>query len=223
MNKILLVEDDNNLGLSLKDRLQSEGYVVQWAKTVQEANHLVSSAPDLVILDWMLPDGQGHDFLAKIRKDGKKCPVIFLTAKVDLVDKILGLELGANDYITKPFEPRELLVRIRVQLRDRTQSGDSAAKPIQVGPLTIDTIKHKVLFENRSIELVKKEFELLVLLAESPEKVFSRDEILNKVWGYDVYPTTRTVDTHIMLLRQKIHEDLIETVRAVGYRLKILG
>lgn len=223
MARILLVEDDKNLGLSLKERLESEGYIIEWAESIKRASEMAVTRPDLVILDWMLPDGQGHDFLTKLRKQGQKTPVIFLTAKVDLVDKILGLELGANDYMTKPFEPRELLARIRVQLRGPSNFETGSAEPIRVGPLWIDVPKHKVSFRGKDVDLVKKEFELLLLLAESPEKVFSRDEILNKVWGYEVYPTTRTVDTHIMMLRQKTHDDLIETVRAVGYRLKILG
>jgi DNA-binding response OmpR family regulator len=221
MVKILVVEDDKNLGLAIKERLESEGYGVDLAENIKSAMTLIANNPNLVILDWMLPDGQGHDFLIGLRKQGLKVPVIFLTAKVELVDKILGLELGANDYMTKPFEPRELLARIRVQLRDKSAPSENTA-PIRVGPLVIDTVKHKVTFGTADVDLVKKEFELLVLLAESPEKIFSRDEILNKVWGYDVYPTTRTVDTHIMLLRQKIRDDLIETVRAVGYRLKVL-
>jgi len=224
MTKILLVEDDKNLGLSLKERLEAEGYLVEWSESIKMASEALNQKPHLIILDWMLPDGQGHDFLVSLRKQGVLVPVIFLTAKVELVDKILGLELGANDYMTKPFEPRELLARIRVQLRDQGTNSETKTEvgPIQVGPLLIDTVKHKVSFGTTNVELVKKEFELLLLLAESPEKVFSRDEILNKVWGYDVYPTTRTVDTHIMMLRQKTRDDLIETVRAVGYRLKVL-
>ncbi|WP_413289761.1 response regulator transcription factor [Bdellovibrio sp. HCB337] len=223
MARLLIVEDDKNLGLSLKDRLESEGYQVEWAETLQAAGRLVQSPPDLIILDWMLPDGQGQDFLVNLRKQSNKVPVIFLTARVELVDKILGLELGANDYMTKPFEPRELLARVRVQLRDQgAHQKLSESNLIRVGALSIDTIKHKVVLGGVDVDLVKKEFELLVLLAESPEKVFSRDEILNKVWGYDVYPTTRTVDTHIMMLRQKLRDELIETVRSVGYRLKVI-
>jgi len=173
----------------------------------------------------MLPDGQGLDFLTELRKQGKKTSVIFLTARAELVDKVLGLEMGANDYMTKPFEPRELLARVRVQLRENQEKSLTEIEVVpklKVGSLSIDRVRHKVCFKDVAIELVKKEYDLLVLLAESPEKVFSRDEILNKVWGYDVYPTTRTVDTHIMLLRQKIHNDLIETVRSVGYRLQPL-
>jgi DNA-binding response OmpR family regulator len=169
----------------------------------------------------MLPDGQGLDLLTELRKKGSRIPVIFLTARADVVDKVVGLEMGASDYMTKPFEPRELIARVRVRLREGS-SEDFVATILNVGPLSIDRLKYKVSFNGTAIELVKKEFDLLVLFAESPEKVFSRDEILNKVWGYDVFPTTRTVDTHVMLLRQKINDELIETVRSVGYRLKSL-
>lgn len=219
MAKILIIEDHPNISFSLKELIEKEGHTVLAADSLKVAQEKMHQTPHLIVLDWMLPDGQGIDFLLNIRNQGHKVPVIFLTARVELVDKILGLELGANDYLTKPFEPRELLARIRVQLRDKSSDTETL---LCTGSLSIDRIRHKVIFKDKPIQLVKKEFELLVLLAESPEKVFSRDEILNKVWGYDVYPTTRTVDTHIMLLRQKIHDDLIETVRSVGYRLRVL-
>ena len=221
MARVLIVEDHQNISLSLKDLILKEGHQVEIAENLSEARTKFENAakPDLIILDWALPDGQGLDFLIDLRKQGITTPVIFLTARAELVDKVLGLEMGANDYLTKPFEPRELIARVRVQLRVKPQEPSST---LTTGSLVIDRIRHKVNYKGESIELVKKEFELLVLLAESPEKVFSRDEILNKVWGYDVYPTTRTVDTHIMLLRQKIDDQLIETVRSVGYRLKVL-
>lgn len=227
MVKILIVEDHENLCVSLKDCIEREGFIVDIALNLKSAAEKTGPDTDLIILDWMLPDGQGIDFMMTLRKQGNNVPVILLTARADLVDKVLGLEMGANDYMTKPFEPRELLARIRVRLRDRLSKLDLAnsatsSSTLKTGSLTIDRIRHKVLFRDLPVDLVKKEYDLLVLLAENPEKVFSRDEILNKVWGYDVYPTTRTVDTHIMLLRQKIHDDLIETVRSVGYRLKPL-
>lgn len=216
---ILIVEDHENLSLSLKECLGGEGHQIHLASDLKSAREKISLKPNLIVLDWMLPDGQGFDFLTQLRNQNDRTPVIFLTARAELIDKVLGLEMGANDYMTKPFESRELLARIRVQLRDSSAGPGSSLK---VGSLSIDRIQHKVCFKETAIELVKKEFDLLVLFAEAPEKVFSRDEILNKVWGYDVYPTTRTVDTHVMLLRQKIHNDLIETVRSVGYRLKAL-
>ena len=226
MSKILVVEDDKNLGRSLKECVENDGHQVHLADCLSSAKEKLLLKPDLIVLDWMLPDGQGLDFLTEIRKHGNKTPIIFLTARAELVDKVLGLEMGANDYMTKPFEVRELLVRIRVQLRGnhfgKIDAESERPSLLNVGSISIDRIRHKVCFKGNPIELVKKEYDLLVLLAESPEKVFSRDEILNKVWGYDIYPTTRTVDTHIMLLRQKFQNDLIETVRSVGYRLKPL-
>ena len=223
MAHVLIIEDHQNISLSLKDLIIKEGHQVVICENLALAREqfipTASVKPDLIILDWMLPDGQGLDFLIELRKQGVTTPVIFLTARAEVVDKVLGLEMGANDYLTKPFEPRELIARVRVQLRVKTPEPTGS---LTVGSLVIDRIRHKVSFKGAAVELVKKEFDLLVLLAESPEKVFSRDEILNKVWGYEVYPTTRTVDTHIMLLRQKIDEQLIETVRSVGYRLKVL-
>jgi DNA-binding response OmpR family regulator len=221
---ILLVEDHESLGQSLSDLLSGEGYRVEWAKNLSSARDLLDfkSPPGLIVLDWMLPDGQGIDFLRQFRSQGLSTPAIFLTARADVVDKVLGLEMGASDYMTKPFEPRELLARIRARFRETSVAIADTAAVLEVGSLKIDRHCHRVILHGRTIELVKKEFELLLLLAESPGRVFSRDEILNKVWGYEVFPTTRTVDTHIMLLRQKVSDELIETVRAVGYRLKTI-
>lgn len=224
MAKILIVEDHENLCRSLEECIGQEGYQVEAAASLALAREKVSSAPDLIVLDWMLGDGQGLDFLTELRRQGKTVPVIFLTARADVVDKVLGLEMGASDYMTKPFETRELLARIRVRLREAGLKSVAVEAPatLKVGPLVIDRLRHKVQFRDRAIDLVKKEFDLLALLAENPEKVFSRDEILNKVWGYDVFPTTRTVDTHVLQLRQKTDDQLIETVRSVGYRLRVL-
>lgn len=224
MASILIVEDHLNLSTSLKECIEREGYHVDVAENLKVAAEKMLHQPDLIILDWMLPDGQGLDFLTQLRKQKIHTPVIFLTARAEVVDKVLGLEMGADDYMTKPFEPRELLARLRVRLREKApQPAQQDEGILKVGALTIDREKHKVCFTERAIDLVKKEFDLLLFFAESPEKVFSREEILNKVWGYDVFPTTRTVDTHVMLLRQKVHDSLIETVRSVGYRLKIVN
>lgn len=221
MPDILIVEDHLNLRLSLKECLEKEGYRIQIAEDLKTAREQIKSTPDLIILDWMLPDGQGLDLLTAMRRQGNTVPVILLTAKAELVDKVIGLEMGASDYMTKPFEPRELLARVRARLREASPASP-AHRVLEVGALSVDLVRRAVRLNGSDIDLVKKEFDLLVLFAEAPEKVFSREEILNKVWGYDVFPTTRTVDTHVMLLRQKIHADLIETVRAVGYRLRRL-
>lgn len=218
--KILLVEDDQNLGASLNSFLKSEGMDVLWCKSLQEAREAQSFERELVILDWMLPDGQGIDFLKEIRGKGSFVPVIMLTARADLIDKVIGLETGANDYVTKPFEPRELIARIRVQLRIQTTEPQAATSSIVRGELKIDLDTREVMFKGDKVELTKMEFDFLKLLAETPNRAFSRDEILNKVWGYEHFPTTRTVDTHVLQLRQKLSDELIETVRGIGYRFK---
>jgi DNA-binding response OmpR family regulator len=222
MGQILMVEDDPSLGASLKSYLEKEGMDITHAKNLLEASEKYGAQTDLIILDWMLPDGQGIDFLREVRKDNSSTPVIMLTARTELIDKVLGLESGANDYITKPFEPRELVARMRAQLR---QSQNQTKKPegtdfIKVGELRIDFSTRQVEFNNEMIEMTKMEFELLRLLAETPGRAFSREEILNKVWGYENYPSTRTVDTHVLQLRQKLSDDLFETIRGIGYRFK---
>lgn len=219
---ILIVEDDQNLGLSLKDLLDKEGYLVNLAKNISEAREKNDDKVQCIVLDWMLPDGQGVDLLKEIREGGNNVPVIMLTARTDLIDKVVGLESGANDYLTKPFEVRELLARIRVQLRVISNEKKSTLekKIISVSGIDIDEDARKVFFKEKEVELTKMEYELLCLLTSAPDRAFSRDEILNKVWGYENFPSTRTVDTHVLQLRQKFYDELIETVRGVGYRLK---
>jgi DNA-binding response OmpR family regulator len=222
VTKILLVEDDQNLGPSLNRLLSDEGYDVSLAASLEVARDEFSPDYNVVILDWMLPDGQGVDFLKDIRAKNLNLPVIMLTAKTELIDKVLGLESGANDYMTKPFEPRELLARIRVQLRTAEVGGEviSEEKTLEVSGVSIDPLKREVSWHGELVDLTKMEYELLKLLAESPNRVFSRDEILNKVWGYENFPSTRTVDTHVLQLRQKFSDELIETIRGIGYRLR---
>ncbi|OUR97074.1 hypothetical protein A9Q84_12140 [Halobacteriovorax marinus] len=222
MSKILLVEDDDSLGTSLKGYLTDEGHTVTWAQSLASARELQSDE-EIVILDWMLPDGQGIDFLKEIRNDGKSIPVIMLTARNDLIDKVIGLESGANDYMTKPFEPRELIARIRVQLRDHNSKDDKMIDEVLVrGELLIDHNQRIVKWFGNQVEFTKMEFDFLSLLAETPNRAFSREEILNKVWGFENYPSTRTVDTHVLQIRQKLSDELIETVRGIGYRFKFL-
>lgn len=217
MTKILIVEDDASILDPLKDYLTGEAFQVTTAMSLKEANDVDLSTVDLVVLDWMLPDGQGIDFLKTIRQNSS-LPVIMLTARTELIDKVIGLETGANDYLTKPFEPRELVARIRVQLRQAPQENTPDAKGIDRGEITMDLEARQVHYKGELTALTKMEFELLKLLIESPGKVFSRDEILNKVWGYENFPTTRTVDTHILQLRHKFEDEVFETVRGVGYR-----
>lgn len=218
MKQILIIEDDENLGDSLKKICMSEGMSVYWARNLSEARAQAGTAFDIIVLDWMLPDGQGVDFLREFRSKNKATPVIMLTARTDLIDKVVGLETGANDYMTKPFESRELIARIRVQLRDREMFAAPNEK-ITVGKLSIDTKEREVQFDGKKINLTKMEFELLKILAENPKQTFSRENLLDKVWGYENFPTTRTVDTHVLQVRQKTSDEIIETVRGLGYRL----
>lgn len=220
--KVLIVEDDDSLGTTLKSFLRDEGYDVDLAQSITEAKGKSFDDYELMILDWMLPDGQGIDFLRGIRGEGVKLPVIMLTARTEVIDKVVGLESGADDYLTKPFEPRELAARIRVQLRHSNERGVPEGEQIKIklGDIEIDRERREVTFKGQNIDFTKMEYEFLVLLAESPNRAFSREEILNKVWGYENYPSTRTVDTHVLQIRQKLYDSLIETVRGVGYRLR---
>lgn len=221
MNKVLLVEDDHNLGMSIMDSLKKEGLDMTLARSIAEAQVLRADTYDVILLDWMLPDGQGIDFLKDLRANNYNTPVIMLTARADLIDKVLGLETGANDYVTKPFELRELIARIRVQLRERSEKlshGEQPHTQLERGSLVIDTEARKCIYRGGEIVLTKMEFNLLHLLAASPKITFSREKLLDKVWGLDNYPTTRTVDTHVLQLRQKLDSDIIETIRGIGYR-----
>lgn len=222
MKKILVVEDDANLGTSLKKICDDEGFQTSLATNLTEARKLISNSFDLVVLDWMLSDGQGIDFLKELRRTDQSTPVIMLTARTDLIDKVIGLESGSNDYMTKPFESRELVARIRVQLRDKAPAKE-AEERLVIGNLTFDTKAHEFFFENKKVTLTKMEYELLKLLAENPRQTFSRENLLDKVWGYENFPTTRTVDNHVLQIRQKTNDDIIETIRGLGYRLGIVS
>ena len=218
MSRLLLVEDDRTIATSLAEILAREGHACDVAETLASARLAMSRHPELVILDWMLPDGQGIDLLREWREAGNTTPVIVLTARTDVVDRVLGLELGADDYVTKPFEVRELIARIRARLR-RHAPDPVAAAPLRCGDLELCPETRDVRLDGRPVHLARMEFDLLHLFVRSPNRVFTRDEILNRVWGYDAFPTTRTVDTHVLQLRNKPRADLIETVRGVGYRL----
>lgn len=220
MENILLIEDDKNLGESLKKYLVDQGYGTHLAKTLEEARALDLKEFKLILLDWMLPDGQGLDFLKELRTKKVSTPIIMLTARTELIDKILGLESGANDYMAKPFEPRELVARIRVQLRNKSYNGPKENDRLTNGLLVMDLIKREVTYNSKLQDLTKMEFELLKLLLSSPGRAYSREELLNKVWGFENYISTRTVDTHVLQLRQKLDDSLIETIRGVGYKMR---
>ena len=222
MNTILLIEDDPGLGASLEKYLGENNFKVIWKRSLADAwKSLEIAKPNLVVLDWNLPDGEGLDFLKTLRARDTNLPVIFVTARVDLIDRVLGLESGANDYLSKPFEPRELIARIRVQLRGCLAHLESEVpqSKIQSGPFSIDLVSRNAKYQDRTLDLTKMEFDLLMLFCRNPGRVFTREELLNKVWGFERAPTTRTVDTHILMLRGKTHEKHFETVRGLGYRL----
>lgn len=218
MKQVLIIEDDENLGKSLKKILEDEGLIAHLATTLKEARELTADSLDVIVLDWMLPDGQGIDFLRELRAKNTSVPVIMLTARTDLIDKVLGLETGASDYMTKPFESRELVARVRVQLREKMIPKEKDER-IVLGKLIINIPEKEVLYESKRVVMTKMEYELLKLLAENPRQTFSRENLLDKVWGYENFPTTRTVDTHVLQIRQKTSDDVIETVRGLGYRL----
>ncbi len=246
-NKILIIEDDPTLNESLKKILNEENYEVINFFDVKTAKKFLTesisdkSQPsfDLGIIDWMLPDGQGIDVIKEIRHITPTIPLILLTARNDLIDKIIGLESGANDYLTKPFESRELIARIRAQLRTKNAIEKEASKfpiknqeysheeatiisktnIIKHNSLSFDSFNREFFYNDNPIVLTKMEFEFLKLLIENPKKTFSREHLLDLVWGYDNFPTTRTIDTHVLQLRQKISDDVIETIRGLGYRL----
>lgn len=219
MKQVLIVEDDDNLGKSLKKIMESEGMKTFLAPNLEEARKILSKDLDVIVLDWMLPDGQGIDFLRELRAKEFSMPVIMLTARTDLIDKVLGLETGANDYMTKPFESRELVARVRVQLREKITQVPARAEKISVGKLVINDSEKEIHYDGKKITFTKMEYELVRLLAENPRQTFSRENLLDKVWGYENFPTTRTVDTHVLQIRQKTSDDVIETIRGLGYRL----
>jgi len=220
---ILIVEDEPAIQELLALNLTQAGHNPLRALSVEQAQMLMRDAlPDLIILDWMLPGMSGIDFARKLKGDEltKIIPIIMLTARGEEVDKIRGLEVGADDYVTKPFSPRELNARIKAVLRRR--SPQMTDDPIELNGLRLDPTTHRVTGNNKTIELDPTEFKLLHYLMSNPERVHSRSQVLDRVWGDRVFVEDRTVDVHIRRLRlaleQTGHEDLIQTVRGVGYR-----
>lgn len=223
---ILVVDDEKNIRELVKFNLESRGYKVIEAADGEEALNLVkTSAPALIILDLMLPKIDGLE-VCRILKGNpltKKLPIIMLTALGDEIDKIVGLELGADDYITKPFSPRELVARVRAVIRRVEDREEQPVKKLD-DDLVIDEQKYEAMLNGKKLELTLKEFELLKVFAANLFNVFSREHLLEKVWGYDYVGDTRTVDVHVYNLRRKLEEVdektkyYIETVRGVGYR-----
>lgn len=222
-DKILIVDDDENISEILNMYLESSGYTTKIASTGKRAQELfLEYNPNLVLLDVMIPGIDGIDVLKWVRKQGE-VPVIMLTAKGDTFDKVLALELGADDYIVKPFEPKELLARVKAVLR-RYLADNAKSEIIKLSDLSIDPTSYKVIFNKEDIKMPPKEFELLYYLAKNKNRVFTREQLLCEVWGYDYPGDSRTVDVHIKRLREKLtsgEEWQIETVWGVGYKFEV--
>lgn len=226
-SKILIVEDDRTLLEALKYRMSKEGYTVYTAVDgVQALEVARAEKPDLIILDIMLPNLDGLEVCRILRKRGMNVPILMLTAKAEEIDRVVGLELGADDYITKPFSVRELLARVRASLRrvEMMQRGASE-QMLAFGDLAIDLSRHQVSLSGSVVNLSPKEFELLAFLARNRGRAIGRDTLLEKIWGYDFEGDTRTVDVHIRWLREKLEPDpasprRILTVRGVGYKFE---
>jgi two-component system OmpR family response regulator len=225
MSKVLIVEDDPNLLEALKYNVCKEGHdTVTAVDGVQALEIARTSKPDLIVLDIMLPKMSGFEVCRILRKE-MTVPILMLTAKDDEVDKVVGLDLGADDYMTKPFSMRELLARIRAMLRRTDIQTSTPKKPLKFGDIEVDTSHHLITKAGNILTLTPKEFDLLAFLTKNKSLVFSRDQLLEKVWGYDYSGDTRTVDVHIRWLREKIEDNPDEpkhiiTVRGVGYKLE---
>lgn len=225
---VLLVEDDRNLQEAVRYNLVAEGYDVSVAADGETALKLARERrPDLIVLDLMLPILSGIEVCRTLRKEGSTAAVIMLTARDSEVDRVVGLEVGADDYVVKPFSMRELLARVSAQLRriDMMRASESGepSETIRAGGIEIDRGSRSVKIEGRSLDLRPREFDLLAFLASRPGRVYSRDQLLQEVWGFDYIGDTRTVDVHIRWLRMKIEDEpsrprLLQTVRGVGYR-----
>lgn len=224
--RILLVEDEEGLVLTLSDRLRSEGFEVAVATDGRSGYETAVREPfDLFILDVMLPKKNGYDICRDLRQKGISTPVLMLTAKGETIDKVLGLKLGADDYLTKPFEMMELLARLEALLRRSGGQNSHSAGPdtFKFGEVSVDFKRAEVVKKNGTVELSAMEFKLLQFLIENRGEVHSRDHLLDEVWGYDAMPSTRTVDVHIAWLRQKLednpkHPNFIQTVHGMGYK-----
>jgi len=222
---ILVVDDEPNIVQLARLYLERDGYAITSVGNGQKALDVVrAQQPDLVVLDVMLPQVDGFEVCRRLRAEDNPVPIIMVTARDDDIDKILGLELGADDYLTKPFNPRELVARVRAVLRRGAPPQQMTPQaPLEIGDLVIDIAGREVLINNSPVELRTQEFEVLKVLAENKGIVLSREQLLSKAWGYDFYGQTRTVDVHIAQLRRKIaaSEIQIETVTGIGYKLVV--
>lgn len=224
--KVLIVDDEEAIVKLVSFNLEKEGFETLAAYDGREALDIIRREPlDLVVLDVMLPEMDGLSLCRQLRLDGIQVPILMLTAKDGEIDKVLGLEIGADDYLTKPFSPRELVARVRALLRRTKEAKDEPEELLKLGSLEIFPLRYEVRRDGRELDLTSREFELLLLFCQNKGIVMSREQILEKVWGYDFYGDARVVDVHIRHLREKIEIDpsnprYIKTVRGVGYKLQ---
>ena len=221
--KILVIEDEPDIRRNLEYNLSREGFSVSWAASISEAKLILNSDYfNLILLDLMLPDGSGLDLCKSIKSDSKteSTPIIILTAKDDEVDRVVGFELGADDYVTKPFSVRELILRVKAVLKRGTKKREIVEVERQFADLKIDVDSHEVHVDDKKINLTALEFRLLRQLVDRRGRVQSRDQLLSDVWGYSSEVTTRTVDTHVKRLREKLGPmgKYVQTIRGVGYK-----
>ncbi|MFZ7131922.1 MAG: response regulator transcription factor [Eubacteriales bacterium] len=224
MTNVLVVEDEIKIARFLQLELEHEGYEVSLSHDGRTGYDMAKkNLYDVIILDIMIPLLSGMEVCRRLRQDGISTPIIMLTAKDDISDKVMGLDIGSDDYMTKPFAIEELLARIRVVLKRKSHEMMSVNK-LEIGKLTLDKDQYVVTYDNQRIDLTKKEFELLEYLMENKNIVLSRDKIIEKVWGYDYMGETNITDVYIRYLRSKIDQkyntDIIKTIRGVGYQIK---
>ena len=224
--KILLVDDEKDIVEFLEYNLKQEGFEVITAYDGDEALKKITKNPDLILLDIMMPKLDGYEVCKKIREQEqfRTTPIVFLTAKSAERDEILGLELGASDFIQKPISPKKLIARVKSNLRKSDSAAAAKDEPtkVQIGPLVIDRQTYTVQIDGEERIFPRKEFEVLFFLANNPGRVFSRENLLKDIWGADVFVVDRTVDVHVRKIREKLekYSDLIETVKGVGYKFK---
>ncbi len=229
--RVLIVDDDKHISELLKLYFEKDGFEVSSCYTGDAVMSMVRAVtPDVIILDLMLPGMSGFDIMRQLRRESD-VPVLMLTARSDTLDKIIGLELGADDYILKPFEPKELLARVKAVLRRSNlpaaavQTGETNKKEVVTYPdLVVDRIRYAVRIGNREIDMPPKELELLYFLSSSPNRVFTREQLLDQIWGYEYMGDTRTVDVHIKRIREKIRDHQnwkISTIWGVGYKFDV--
>lgn len=220
---ILIIEDDASIQMLLKLSLEVEGYRPSVASSVAEGlDILAEGQTDLVLLDLMLPDRSGFELLQQLQRQYRNIPVIVLTAKNEMNDKILGFQLGADDYLTKPFETRELVERIKAVMR-RMRASQPPSETVAIGCIEIDRRERSCRIAGKPLKTTSKEFDFLWLLCTNPKKVFTREELLDQVWGYEYYGHTRSVDMMVNRLREKMkpHDHLVATVHGTGYKLEV--